>query len=50
MADANVEQFSGYPDNDYQHGMHTLAWISLWLITIAGVGAGIFGLIWGISR
>ena len=50
MSEIDVEQFQGFSENHYQHGMHTLAWITLWLIILSGVGAGIFGMIWGISQ
>ena len=50
MSDTDMEQFQGFSDNRYQHTMHTLAWITLWLIIISGVGAGIFGIIWGMSN
>lgn len=48
MSEVDVEKFEGFSENHYQHGMHTLAWITLWLIIISGVGAGIFGMVWGI--
>ncbi|GAB4012001.1 hypothetical protein [Nocardioides ultimimeridianus] len=47
MSNADGEQFGGFSDNHYQHLMHTLALVSLWLIIILGVGAGVFGFIWG---
>ncbi|NYI47492.1 hypothetical protein BJ993_004572 [Nocardioides aromaticivorans] len=50
MSDVNVEQFQGFSENHYQHGMHTLAWISLWTIIVLGVGAGVFGFIWGVTH
>lgn len=43
----NGEQFAGFSDNHYQHLMHTLAMVSLWLIIGLGVAAGVFGFIWG---
>jgi len=49
MSDAN-EQFSGFSNNGYQHLMHTLAWGSLVLIILLGVGAGIFGFVWGLTH
>lgn len=49
MSDANTEQFPGFSENHYQHGMHSYAWISLWLIVGVGVAFGIFGIIWGLS-
>ncbi len=48
MSEVNVDRFAGYPDNNYQHGMHTLAWISLWLIVGIGVAFGIYGFIAGL--
>ena len=45
-----VEHFQGFSDNHYQHGMHTLAWISLWTIIILGVGCGVFGFFWGLGN
>ena len=39
MSNVNAEQFEGFSENHYQHGMHTLAWISLWTIIVLGVGA-----------
>lgn len=50
MSDINNEQFRGYSENHYQHGMHSLAWITLWLIIVLGVGAGLFGFFWGLSQ
>jgi hypothetical protein len=50
MNGSDVEQFQGFSDNPYQHDMHTLAWISLWLIIILGVGAGVFGFFWGLGQ
>lgn len=50
MSDVNAEQFQGFSENHYQHGMHTLAWISLWTIIVLGVGAGVFGFFWGLSH
>lgn len=47
MAEVSNESFTGFDDNHYQHGMHTLANITLWLIVILGVGAGLYGLFWG---
>ena len=44
------QHFQGFSENHYQHGMHTLAWISLWLIILCGVGAGVFGFVWGINH
>ncbi|WP_408895435.1 hypothetical protein ACJ5H2_11060 [Nocardioides sp. R1-1] len=49
MSDVNAEQFRGFSENHYQHGMHSLAWISLWLIVGLGVAAGVFGFFWGLS-
>jgi len=49
MSGVGADHFRGYAENHYQHGMHTLAMITLWVIIIAGVGAGIFGIIWGIA-
>jgi hypothetical protein len=49
MSEIEVEQFQGFADNRYQHGMHTLAWISLWLIVVVGVGAGVLGLLLGLA-
>lgn len=46
----NREQFSGFSENGYQHNMHTLAWISLWLIIGIGVAFGIFGFIHGLTN
>ena len=37
MSEINAEQFPGFSENHYQHGMHSLAWISLWLIVGLGV-------------
>ena len=50
MSDVNTERFQGYSKNHYQHGMHTLAWISLWLIVGLGVACGILGFVLGISN
>lgn len=50
MSEFDAEKFRGYSDNHYQHDMHTLAWISLWLIIVLGVGAGIFGFVWGMTH
>lgn len=47
MSDVNEQKFQGYSDNHYQHGMHGLAWVSLWLIVGLGVAAGVFGFIYG---
>jgi hypothetical protein len=47
--DGNSEQFPGFSENGYQHNMHTLAWISLWLIIGIGVAFGIFGFIPGLT-
>ena len=49
MSESDAEQFRGFSDNHYQHTMHTLAWISLWLIMIFGVGAGILGFVLGLA-
>jgi len=46
----NDGHFPGFEHNSYQHNMHTLAMVSLWLIIIAGVGAGIFGFFWGLAH
>lgn len=48
--DTEHRDFPGFAENRYQHGMHTLAWISLWLIIGVGVAFGIFGFIRGISN
>ena len=48
MSDVDAEQFRGFAENRYQHTMHKLAWISLWLIIVFGVGAGVFGFLWGL--
>ncbi|MDN5745521.1 MAG: hypothetical protein L0H31_10420 [Nocardioidaceae bacterium] len=48
--DREPEHFQGFSENHYQHGMHTLAWISLWLIILCGVGAGVFGFVWGLNH
>ncbi|HWI42823.1 MAG TPA: hypothetical protein VNS81_04350 [Nocardioides sp.] len=50
MSEFDADQFQGYSDNHYQHDMHTLAWISLWLIIVLGVAAGIFGFVWGMTH
>ncbi len=50
MSDVNAEHFPGFSENHYQHGMHSLAWISLWLIVGLGVLCGIFGFIWGLNH
>ena len=47
--DTQHRDFQGYSENRYQHNMHTLAWISLWLIVGIGVAAGIYGLVVGLS-
>ena len=47
---SNEQHFGGFEHNSYQEKMHTLAMVSLWLIIIAGVGAGIFGFVWGITH
>lgn len=49
MSDVNAEQFQGFSENHYQHGMHSLAWISLWLIVGGGVACGILGFFLGIN-
>jgi hypothetical protein len=41
--------FPGVYENRYQHNMHTLAWISLWLIIGIGVAFGVFGFIHGLT-
>ena len=48
MSNTEVDHFQGFSENHYQHKMHTLAWISLWLIIVLGVGAGLFGFLWGL--
>lgn len=48
MTEIEAEHFQGFSENPYQHTMHTLAWISLWLIIILGVGFGVFGIVWGL--
>lgn len=45
--DVETAGFGGFEENHYQHGMHTLANISLWLIVICGVACGLFGFVWG---
>jgi hypothetical protein len=50
MSEMNGEHFNGFDHNEYQHGMHTLANISLWSIIIIGVAAGVFGFIWGLTH
>ena len=50
MTEHDTERFRGFADNPYQHNMHTLAWISLWLIIVIGVAAGVFGVIWGMTN
>jgi len=50
VAMSDDQHFQGFSENHYQHGMHTLAWISLWLIILCGVGAGVFGFVWGINH
>jgi flagellar biosynthesis/type III secretory pathway M-ring protein FliF/YscJ len=50
MSDTDAENFQGFSENRYQHTMHTLAWVSLWLIVLIGVAFGLFGLIWGIAE
>jgi len=50
MSEFDAEKFQGFSDNHYQHDMHTLAWISLWLIIVFGVGAGVLGFILGVSQ
>ncbi|MFD1248575.1 hypothetical protein ACFQ3F_12320 [Nocardioides ginsengisoli] len=50
MSEINADQFPGFSENHYQHGMHSLAWISLWVIVGLGVAAGIFGFVWGVSH
>ncbi|HWJ81583.1 MAG TPA: hypothetical protein VNS55_05030 [Nocardioides sp.] len=47
---SQTQKFPGYSDNRYQHTMHTLAWWSLIIIIVLGVGAGIFGFIWGLGQ
>lgn len=49
MSDTDPEQFRGFSENRYQHTMHTLAWGALILIIVLGVGAGIYGFIWGLG-
>jgi hypothetical protein len=44
------QQFSGYSENRYQHTMHTLATWSLVIIIVLGVGAGIYGFLWGLGN
>jgi hypothetical protein len=44
------EEFVGFEHNAYQENMHLLAMVSLWLIIIAGVGCGLFGLFWGLAH
>ena len=36
-------------ENNYQHTMHTYAWISLWLIVGVGVAFGIYGFVVGLD-
>lgn len=50
MTEISNDQFNGFEENHYQHHMHLLATISLWLIIILGVAAGVFGFIWGITH
>jgi hypothetical protein len=50
MSDVNTEQFPGFAENHYQHGMHSLAWVSLWLIVGLGVACGVFGFFWGLTQ
>jgi len=49
MSDANAEKFEGYSENHYQHHLHTLAWISLWLIVGVGVAFGVYGFVVGLN-
>ncbi len=49
MSDTDTETFQGYSENHYQHNMHTLAWISLWLIVGIGVAFGIYGFVVGLG-
>jgi hypothetical protein len=49
MSEIEAEQFTGYTDNRYQHTMHTLAWISLWLIVGIGVAFGVIGFFMGLT-
>ncbi len=49
MSDTEHFHFRGYPENRYQHGMHTLAWISLWLIVGIGVAFGLYGFVVGLD-
>lgn len=46
---SETKQFPGFSENRYQHTMHTLAWASLIIIIVLGVGAGIYGFIWGLG-
>lgn len=50
MSEISSEEFNGFDDNYYQHGMHTLATISLWSIIVLGVACGVFGFVWGLTR
>lgn len=49
MSDTDADRFRGYSENRYQHTMHALAWISLWLIVGLGVAFGLFGFFWGLA-
>ncbi len=50
MPYATDEDFKGYPHNDYQNTMHSLAHVSLWLIIVLGVACGVFGFVWGLTH
>lgn len=50
MTDLSSDQFRGFDENHYQHGMHQLATVSLWSIIILGVACGVFGFVWGITH
>ncbi len=50
MSHVGPDEFHGFEDDGYQHGMHTLAWASLLLIVVLGVGFGIFGFIWALTH
>jgi hypothetical protein len=48
MSEYDAERFQGFSENPYQHNMHTLAWISLWLIVGIGVAVGVIGFLSGL--
>jgi len=50
MSEITSDEFQGFEDNHYQHTMHTLATVSLWLIIVLGVACGIFGFVWGLTH